>query len=160
MEDSSSLITQRFKNFVASKPYKSELQSSLFSIMKEGVFFNLKRNKVLIRNTTTKTKDKLIILDVYKNEQKLVYYCCPVCTDKKIVESLTGSFKPESLSSCLHSDVCQILWGNQYIFENGKKDDKSVIEIIKQKPTYMAVVHPPLKTENKSGVVVLTTKTR
>ena len=159
MEDSSSLITQRFKNFVASKPYKSELQSSLFSIMKEGVFFNLKRNKVLIRNTTTKTKDKLIILDVYKNEQKLVYYCCPVCTDKKIVESLTGSFKPESLSSCLHSDVCQILWGNQYIFENGKKDDKSVIEIIKQKPTYMAVVHPPLKTENKSGVVVLTTKT-
>ena len=82
------LITQRYKNFNGTKEYKAELQSSLFDIMKEGDFFELRRNKVLIKNTTTETKDKFIILDVYKNNNNCVYYCCPVCTDKKILDCL------------------------------------------------------------------------
>ena len=66
-------ITQRFKEFIANKTYKADLQSSLFNMMKDGDYFKLKRNKVMIKNTTSKTKDKYIILDVYKNNKGIVY---------------------------------------------------------------------------------------
>ena len=62
----STLITQRFKEFDGSKEYKSDLQSSLFGVMKEGEFFKLKRNKVMIKNTTSNTKDKFIMLKMRK----------------------------------------------------------------------------------------------
>ena len=155
----SELITERFKQFCGSKMYKAELQSSLFGVMKEGDFFKLKRNKVMVKNATSRTKNKFVILDLYKNDKDIIYYCCPVCTDKKIVEALKDRSNFETLSSCLHSDVCQILWGNEYIFENENRQNKAIIEIIKQRPVYMAVVHPPLNSGNKSGLVVLTTKT-
>ena len=158
MEDSL-LITLRYKNFTGSKEYKGELQSSLFEIMKENDFFKLRRNKVLIKNTTTQTKDKFIILDVFQNDTEEVYYCCPVCTDKKIVECLSDSFSAEALSSCLHSDACKILWGNEYHLQTDSEEEKSLVEIIKNEPMYMAVVHPPIKNEKKAGLVVLTTKT-
>ena len=107
----STLITQRFKEFDGSKEYKSDLQSSLFGVMKEGDFFKLKRNKVMIKNTTSNTKDKFIILNVFQNGNDALFYCCPVCNDKKIVESLTEGFNSQSMKHCLHSDVCQILLG-------------------------------------------------
>ena len=155
----SNVITQRFKEFIGTKTYKTDLQSSLFSIMKDGEFFKLKRNKVMIKNTTSKTKDKYIILDVYRNNKGMVYYCCPICCDRKIVESLTEGVHFESLSHCIHSDVCKILWGDQYELEPEPLKDNALIEIIRQKPMYMAIVHPAPRSEKKSGLIVLTTKT-
>ena len=55
----SALITERFKQFCGSKMYKAELQSSLFGVMKEGDFFKLKRNKVMVKNTTSRTKKQI-----------------------------------------------------------------------------------------------------
>ena len=144
---------------MATKTYKADLQSSLYSIMKDSDFFKLKRNKVMIKNTTSKTKDKYIILDVFQNIKGIVHYCCPICCDRKIVESLTEGFNFESLPHCIHSDVCKILWGDQYELESKPLKDNALIEIIRQKPMYMAVVHPAVKTEKKSGLIVLTTKT-
>ena len=37
----SNVITQRFKEFIGTKTYKTDLQSSLFSIMKDSEFFKL-----------------------------------------------------------------------------------------------------------------------
>ena len=99
---------------------------------------------VMVKNTTSNTKDKFIILNVFQNGDDALFYCCPVCNDKKIVESLTEGFNSQSMKHCLHSDVCQILWGNQYTFEKVAEEHTCLIEIIRQKPTYMAVVHPDI----------------
>ena len=153
------LITQRFKEFTATKTYKADLQSSLFNLMKDGDFFKLKRNKVMIKNTTSKTKDKYIILDVFRNNEGIIFYCCPICSDKKIVDSLTEGFNFESVPHCIHSDVCKILWGDHYELESKPLKDNALIEILRQKPMYMAVVHPAFTIEKKSGLIVLTSKT-
>ena len=90
--DSSLVITQRMKSFNADVNIKAEIESSIFEIMKERKFQKLRRNKVLIKNTTVKTKDKYVILDVFKRENESLYYCCPICTDRKIVDCLSESF--------------------------------------------------------------------
>ena len=154
----SQLITSRFKHFDGSKEYKAELQSALFEVMKECNFFKLRRNKVLIKNVNSETKNKFVILNVHFVCEN-AYYCCPLCSDQKIVDCLSESCSPETLPSCIHSDVCRILWGEDIAIENDIDEESSIIEIIKQEPIYMAAVHPPMQSKKKSGLVVLTTKT-
>ena len=154
----SQLITSRFKHFDGSKEYKAELQSALFKVMKECNFFKLRRNKVLIKNVNSETKNKFVILTVHFVCEN-AYYCCPLCSDQKIVDCLSESCSPETLPSCIHSDVCRILWGEDIAIENDIDEESSIIEIIKQEPIYMAAVHPPMQSKKKLGLVVLTTKT-
>jgi hypothetical protein len=158
--ESSLVITQRMKNFNADVEYKSQIESSIFEIMKEGKFQKLRRNKVLIKNTTTKTKDKkFIILDVFQEEKGTLYYCYPICTDRKIVDCLSESFSSELLVTCIHSDVCHILFGNDVGVEIIENDAKSIIEMLANEPTYIVVVHPAPKLSKKAGLVVLTSRT-
>ena len=158
--DSSLVITQRMKSFNADVNNKAEIESSIFEIMKERKFQKLRRNKVLIKNTTVKTKDKYVILDVFKRENESLYYCCPICTDRKIVDCLSESFSSsELLVTCIHSDVCHILFGNDYNVERVEDGAKSIIEIIANETTCMVVVHPAPDLSKKAGVVVLTSRT-
>ena len=103
----STSVAKRFKDFIASSDYKSKLQSALYGVMKEGKSFKLKRNRVLIKDTTPMSKYKFIILDIYENNLGQKYYCCPICSDKKILDNLNVDFEINTLPRCLHSDVCQ-----------------------------------------------------
>ena len=149
-------ITERLKKFSCKT---DELKSSIYGIMKEGKFQQLRRNKVLIKNVTTTTKDKFIILDYFRDEKGALYYCCPICTDRKIVESLSENFISENLAKCVHSDTCKILFGDELKVEKIDDDVKHLIEIISNGTNYMVAVHPDPRMNKKSGVVVLTTKT-
>ena len=51
------------------------------------------------------------------------------------------------------------MWGDQYPFEEEIEDQNALIEIVRQKPLYMAVVHPARKNRKISGLIVLTSKT-
>ena len=98
---------------------------------------------------------------MYRRKSGDLYYCCPLCSDKRIADSISENCSPDILPSCIHSDVCSLLWGKEVNMDKDMSMDKesSIIEIIKQEPIYMAVVHPPLQNESKSGLVVITTKT-
>ena len=101
-----SFIHSRFKIFEGTTEYKSELHSSLFEVMKTSDYYQLRRNKVLIKNTSNITKDKFVILEVYRRKSGDLYYCCPLCSDKIIADSISENCSPDILPSCIHSDVC------------------------------------------------------
>ena len=69
------------------------------------------------------------------------------------------SFISELMVSCVHSDTCRILFGDDLTLEKIEDDAKNIIEIVANVPTYTVVVHPEPKLNKKPGVVVLTTKT-
>ena len=153
-------INLRYKNFRGSSKYKAELQSSLYEIMKSGDFFQLQRNKVLIKNTQSKTKNRFLILNVYRIQSGDLHYCCPICSDKKVIDCISEGTPPETLPSCLHTDVCTILWGNDLNFEQ-KRTSKCLpmMEVVKEKPIFLAVVHLSEKFKKEAGLIILTSKT-
>ena len=107
-------------------------------------------------------KNKFLILDLVRtsDENKQVYNCrkcCPV----NFSELLTSAVPAEEYKSCLHSQLCELIWGDTFDLDVDVEDDEEtdIVEVITEKPRYLAVVHLSSKCIKGPGIVTLTSKT-
>ena len=131
-------ITERFKKLDCPESEKKVLQDYLISCLAEGKNFPLKRNRVMIMEE--KNKNKYIVLDVVRtsvvNKQ---FYICPKCSRMEFCELLTNSVMAEQYKSCLHSELCKLIWGDDFDLH---VDDEEIdlVQVVTEKPQYLAVV--------------------
>ena len=154
-------ITLRFKDLTCSESDKKVLHAYLFSCLAEGRKYRLKRNRVMIMEK--EQTNKYVILDTARtsDENRLVYLC-PKCFPVRFGEFLSGTISAENFKSCLHTRLCYLIWGDENnieinVVDNDEEED--LVEVIEQKPRYMAVIHPSRKSTLKGpGVVVISSK--
>ena len=107
-------------------------------------------------------KNKYILLDIVKTSvDNQVSYICPKCFSVFFGEFLSCEIAADQFKSCIHTKLCNIIWGDEYDIEvNVSEDDdeEELIEILSEKPRYMAVIHPSRKSPKGPGVVVLSSK--
>ena len=153
-------ITERFNELDCSDDEKNTLHTYLFSCLGEGKNFRLKRNRVMI--TEEEDKNKYILLDIVKTSvDNQVSYICPKCFPVFFGEFLSSEIAADQFKSCIHTKLCYIIWGDEYDIEvnvSEDDDDEDLIEILSEKPRYMAVIHPSRKSPKGPGVVVLSSK--
>ena len=150
-------ITERFKDLACSEKEKELLQAYLFSCLGEGKNHRLQRNRVMIMEE--ENKNKYIILELVRtsNENKLCY-ACPKCFPVKYAEFLSSTIPADKFKSCIHTKLCNLIWGDEYdlqidIVDDDLEDD--LVEIISEKPQYMAAIHPSQKSPKGPGVVII-----
>ena len=88
-------------------------------------------------------------------------YICPKCFPVFFGEFLSCEIAADQFKSCIHTKLCNIIWGDEYDIEvNVSEDDdeEELIEILSEKPRYMAVIHPSCKSSKGPGVVVISSK--
>ena len=104
-------ITERFQNLDCPEAEKKVLHDYLISCLAEGKSFSLKRNRVMIMEPDN--KNKFLILDLVRtsDENKQVYNC-PKCCPVNFSELLTSTVQAEEFKSCLHSQLCKLIWGD------------------------------------------------
>ena len=160
---SNAAITERYKKMNCPEAEKQDLHKYLMSILAEGKSFLLKRNKVMIMEQ--ENKNRFIILErIDTTDDCKYFYICPLCSNVKFSSYLTEKVSAEEFRACVHSKVCQLLWGDMPdLRDNGESDDDDketdLVEVVTEKPRYVAVVHPATKRKKVAGVVTLTTKT-
>ena len=153
-------ITERFQNLDCPEAEKKVLHDYLISCLAEGKSFSLKRNRVMIMEPDN--KNKFLILDLVRtsDENKQVYNC-PKCCPVNFSELLTSTVRAEEFKSCLHSQLCKLIWGDIFDPDVDVEDDDEtdIVEVITEKPRYLAVVHTSSKSSKGPGIVTLTSKT-
>ena len=109
-------ITERFKDLACSESEKKVLHAYLFSCLAEGRNYKLKRNRVMIKEN--ENNSKYIILDIVRtlNENRLVYLC-PKCFPVSFGEFLSCTISAEKFKSCIHTRLCNLIWGDEYDIE-------------------------------------------
>ena len=153
-------VTERFKKLDCPESEKKVLHDYLISCLAEGKKFPLKRNRVMIMEE--KNKNRFIILDIVRtsvvNKQ---YYICPKCSRVDFSELLTTSVMAEQYKSCLHSELCKLIWGDDFDLDIDVEDDEELdlVQVLTEKPRYLAVVHVSNKNPKGQGIVTLTSKT-
>ena len=153
-------ITERFKDLACSEQEKEVLQAYLFSCLGGGKTHRLKRNRVMIMEE--KNKNKFIILQLVRTaDENKICYACPKCFPVNYAEFLSSTIAADKFKSCIHTKLCHIIWGDEYdlqidIVDDDMEDD--LVEIISEKPQYMAAVHPSQKSPKGPGVVIITSK--
>ena len=153
-------ITERFKNFDCPEDEKKVLHNYLISCLAAGKSFQLKRNRVMIMEH--ENKNKFIILDLVRtSDENRQVYICPKCSPVDFTELLTSTVPAEQFKSCLHSQLCKLIWGDIFDLNVDVEDDEDteIVEVITEKPRYLAVVHTSNKCPKGPGVVTLTSKT-
>ena len=152
-------VTERFQNLGCSESEKKLLESYLFSCLAEGKNFKLKRNRVMIMEH--ENQNKYIILDIISTSEEIKkIYICPKCSHKDFSELLTTAVSAEEYNACLHTKLCELIWGEVIDLDVDISDDEEndLVEVITEKPRYMAVVHPSNHCPKGPGVVILTSK--
>ena len=153
-------VTQRLKNLNCSDEEKKKLTDYSFSCFPDGKNFRLKRNRVMIMDN--EGNNKYIILDMMPtaDENKQIYIC-PKCSHLDFGNLLTSSVNADKFSDCIHSKLCHLIWGNDIDLDVDILDDEEedIVEVVTEKPRYMAVIHPSSNNPKGPGVVVLTSKT-
>ena len=158
-------ITERFKKLNCPETEKQDLHKYLMSILAEGKSFLLKRNRVMIMEQ--ENKNRLIILErIETTDDTKYFYICPLCSNLKFSSYLTGKVSADEFRACVHSKVCNLLWGDVPDLHDrgdGEKDDDDqevdLVEVVTETPRYVAVVHPATERKKVAGVVILTSKT-
>ena len=154
------IVTKRFKSLVCSEEEKFELGGYLFSCLADGNYYRLKRDRVMICEQNHKLK--FLVLDIAKTavDDKHVYVC-PKCSPIDFSKLLTNVIPPDQYKSCVHTKVCKLLWGELHDICIGVVDDdkEDTIEVLEEKPRYLAVVHPSRNSAKKPGVILQNPKT-
>ena len=153
-------ITERFKNLDCPDDEKKVLHNYLISCLAEGKSFQLKRNRVMIMEQ--ENKNKFIILDLVRtSDENQQVYICPKCFPIDFCELLTSTVPADQFKSCLHSQLCKLIWGDiiEFIVDVEDDEETDIVEVITEKPQYLAVVHTARKNPKGTGVVTLTSKT-
>ena len=154
-------VTQRLTNLKCSDEEKKILSDYLFSCLADGKNFKLKRNRVMVMDN--EGNDKYIILDlVPTTDENKQMYICPKCSHLDFGRMLTSSVSVEQFKSCIHSELCHLIWGNNVDLDVDLIDDEEedLVEVVTEMPRYMAVIHPSVKDPLKGpGAVILTSKT-
>ena len=153
-------ITERCRNLTCSEDKKQVLNNYLMSILAEGKSFLLKQNRVMIMEQDNKNKF-LILEKIETSEDSKVFYLCTKCSDIKFSSFLTGKVPADKFKTCIHSEICNLLWGEMVHLEDERAADKTsdIVEVLADKPRYLAVVHPSNVHKKGAGIVTLTTKT-
>ena len=160
-ETSNAAVTERFRNLNCPETEKQNLHKYLMSILSEGKSFLLQRNRVMIMEQDN--KNRFIILDrIDTSDETRFFYICPSCSNIKFSSYLTGKVSAKEYRSCLHSEVCKLLWGDMSdpnnISEEGS-EETDLVEVVAEKPRYLAIVHPAAEKKKCAGVVTLSSKT-
>ena len=153
-------VSKRLQNLRCSDKEKKILSEYLFSCLADGKNFNLKRNRVMISENVTKNKFIILELVPTADEDKQMYIC-PKCSNINFCNLLTSSVPADQFKNCIHSELCNLIWGDTVNLDVDIIDDKEedLVEIITEVPRYMAAIHPSSKSPKGPGVVVLTSKT-
>ena len=104
---------------------------------------------------------KFIILNLVQtvDENKNVYICSK-CSHLSFSSLLTNFVAAEDFRPCLHSQLCCLIWGdNNLVRGNEDENNLDLVEVITEKPRYLAVVHPAKSLSKDPGIVMLSTKT-
>ena len=158
--EKNSMITERFKKLDCPESEKKILHKYLMACLAEGKTFCLKRSRVMI--VEYETKNKFIILDIVRtDDENKQFYMCPKCSDLNFSEFLTSAVPSSAFKSCLHSELCKLVWGDTFEHNLDVEDDDEtdLVEVITEEPRYLAVIHPSNKYDKGPGVVTLTSKT-
>ena len=153
-------VTERFKNLICSESEKNALHTYLFSCLAEGKSYQLKRNRVMIMESGN--SNKFIILELVRTtDEKKMCYICPKCFPISYANFLSSTISAEHFKSCIHTRLCTLIWGDEYdisinVVDVEEEDD--LVEVVEEKPKYMAVIHPSCKSPKGPGVVVLSSK--
>ena len=152
-------ITERFRNLTCPEEEKQVLHNYLMSILAEGKSFLLKRNRVMIMEQNTKNKF-LILERIETSGDSKVFYLCTKCSNIKFSSFLTGKVQADEFKTCIHSELCNLLWGDKVDLDENEKAEEStdLVEVLTEKPQYLAVVHPSNSHKKGAGIVALTTK--
>ena len=152
-------ITERFRSLDCTESEKEILHNYLFACLDEGKSFKLKRNLVMILQH--EHKNKFMILKVVKTSiENQIAYICSKCFKTSFGEFLSTEIQADKFKSCIHTKVCNLIWGSNYDIEVDIMDDvdDDLVEVISEKPRYMAVIHTSRKSSKGPGVVVMTSK--
>ena len=74
---------------------------------------------------------------------------------------ITFPVRADQFKSCLHTKLCILLWGEViFVLDKAVIDDskEDFVEVITEKPKYMAVIHTSNESPKGPGVVILTSK--
>ena len=153
-------VSKRLQHLRCSDKEKKILSEYLFSCLADGKNFKLKRNRVMISENVTKNKFIILELVPTADEDKQMYIC-PKCSNINLCNLLTSSVPADQFKTCIHSELCNLIWGDTVNLDVDIIDDKEedLVEIITEVPRYMAAIHPSSKSPKGPGVVVLTSKT-
>ena len=152
-------ITKRFRELDCTESEKQNLYKYLFACLDVGKSFKLRRNRVMILKP--EHKNKFIILKVVKTSiENQVAYICPQCFKSSFGEFLSSEIQADKFKSCIHTKLCNLIWGNEYDIEVDIDDDEDedLVEVITEKPRYMAVIHPSRRSSKGPGVVAISSK--
>ena len=153
-------VTERFKNLICSESEKNALHTYLFSSLVKGKSYQLKRNRVMIMEK--EDDKKFIILQIVRTkDDNRICYICPKCFPVSYGEFICSRILPADFKSCIHTKLCTLIWGDEYdlsIDVVGIDEEDDLVEVVAEKPLYMAVIHPSCKTPKGPGVVVLSSK--
>ena len=150
---------KRLKELKCSEEQKKKLGEHLFSCLAEGKSFKLKRNRVMIMDPGA--KNKFIILDLVTtiDEEKQIYVC-PKCSNLDYSNFLTASVSYDQFKSCIHSELCHVIWGDLAVNVDVMDDEEGdLVEVVTEKPRYLAVVHLSKYSLKGPGAVTVTSRT-
>ena len=153
-------VTQRFDSLVCPESDKDILRKYLFSSLAESSYYKLKRNRVMIREV--EKKDRFVILDLVPTANENEHgYICPKCSTIDVSNMLTKMVSSAMFKNCIHTRLCELLWGNtdEFKVDIDDNEDEDLVEIVSEKPEYLAAVHISNKVNKRPGAVYLTSKT-
>ena len=152
-------VTERFQLLKCSDTDKKSLQRYLFSCLAEGKNFKLKRNRVMIMDQENQNKYIILEIATTSDEHRQIYIC-PKCSHKDFCDLLTSAVSAEDFKSCLHAELCRLIWGEQIEIDVDVVNDEEsdIIEVVAENPRYVAVVHPAINASKGPGVIVMTSK--
>ena len=153
-------MTERLRNLKCSEEEKKDLGEYLFSCLAEGKNYTLKRNRVMIMDN--EDKNKYVILDsVPTSDENKQMFMCPKCSHIDYSNYLTDLVACDQFNACIHSNLCYLIWGDLGAIIDVTDDEEThMIEVIVEKPYYLAVVHPSSKCGKVPGAVRVSSRTR
>ena len=147
-------MIERLKNVKCSEDEKKALGEYLFSCLAEGKNFRLKRNRVMIMDSEDKNKYVIMDLVATLDEDKQMYMCSK-CSHLDYSNYLTDFVSYDEFNACIHSNLCHVIWGDLGAVIDITDDEETyMIEVVMEKPSYLAVVHPSSKCGKVPGVAL------
>ena len=153
-------VTKRFDSLVCPESDKDTLRDYLFSSLAESSYLKLKRNRVMIREV--EKKDNFVILDLVPTAKENEHgYICPKCSTIDVSNMLTKMVSSEMFKNCIHTRLCELLWGNtdEFKLDIDDNEEEDLVEVLSERPTYLAAVHISNKVNKGPGAVFLSSKT-
>ena len=154
----SSLVSRFQQLSINTHEEKLAIQGYVCSLKASKEFYKLKQNEVLIADE----KQGYVFLNL-KSSNKQTFFLCHKCENIEALDSLAedSDYSSVKIKYCIHAKACVVIFGEDESLTNEdcNKDDKAVIEVIRQNPKYLAVIHVPRHSKKASGVIGWTTKT-